>query len=344
MTSYRRTPGNEERRVANSLNVATYAKRFPFGCWSYLGLGCEKKWYGTHSKPNGEWNGVAEIMMINFAESGHPTFQATCPLERGELKNKGGGKKTIHYNGSEETVELILRTVISVNQLSIYGVVADLCKELEPDSRTHTEGEICESLVIPTESADADATSQSSTSSAQGNLLQDYVAKIEDLLEDQKLSKLCKDAGFLKKIEKGQFLITIEEGSEVVQTACREYTQSRPRDWIRCNAKIGRVLDVKVYPHEGRYCIDIMIESLFKDRTVSWVRIVNGSNKYVTEEIPIENFDLFISTGKLVAKGKRRPKLVVNVSSNSVPIGEREWIDIDTQPFDHTFFLKCQNS
>ena len=33
----------------------------------------------TSNKPNGEWNRVAEIMMINFAESGHPIFQATSP-------------------------------------------------------------------------------------------------------------------------------------------------------------------------------------------------------------------------------------------------------------------------
>ena len=36
------TPGNEDNCVANSINVATYAKRFPFGCWSNLGPGCEK--------------------------------------------------------------------------------------------------------------------------------------------------------------------------------------------------------------------------------------------------------------------------------------------------------------
>ena len=72
--------------MANSMNVATYAKRFPLGCWSFLEPGCEKKWYGTHvSKPNGEWNRVAENMMIYFAESGHPIFQATSPLGRGEL-------------------------------------------------------------------------------------------------------------------------------------------------------------------------------------------------------------------------------------------------------------------
>ena len=44
-------------------------------------------------------------------------------------------RKTIHFNGSDETKELILRTVISVNQLSVCGAVADLCKELARDSR-----------------------------------------------------------------------------------------------------------------------------------------------------------------------------------------------------------------
>ena len=144
----------------------------------------------------GEWNSTAEVMMLNFAESGHPVFRATSALETGEVKSKEGGKKSIHFNGSEETVELILRTVISVNQLSIYEAVADLCKELDPDSRNQTEGEICESLVIPTETPNADARSQSSTSLAQGDLLQEYERKIAELLDDQKLSKLCSDAGF----------------------------------------------------------------------------------------------------------------------------------------------------
>ena len=100
-----RTPGIEENRVANSVGVPTHAKRFPFGCWSYLGLGSEKKWNGTLvNKPNVEWNRVAENMMINVAESGHPKFRVTSPLERGELKSKSGGKKTIHHNRSEETV------------------------------------------------------------------------------------------------------------------------------------------------------------------------------------------------------------------------------------------------
>ena len=61
-----------------------------------------------------------------------------------------------------------------------------MCKELDPDSRNHTEGEICESLVIPTEIPNTNATSQSSTSLAQGDLLQENERKFAELLVDQK--------------------------------------------------------------------------------------------------------------------------------------------------------------
>ena len=80
-----RTPGNHQNCIANSRNVAAYANKVPQGCWSFCDL-VEKKWKRTHvSKPNGEWNSMAEVMMLNFAESGHPEFRATSALERGEL-------------------------------------------------------------------------------------------------------------------------------------------------------------------------------------------------------------------------------------------------------------------
>ena len=154
-----------------------------------------EKWNGAHvSKPNGEWNSTAEVTMLNFAESGHPIFRATSALERGELKSKGVEIKSIHFNGSEETVELILRTVIAVSQLSISRAVADLCKTSDPDSRNQIEGEICESLVIPTENPNANTISSDSTSLAQGDLLEPYAREFEELPDDQKLSKLCSDA------------------------------------------------------------------------------------------------------------------------------------------------------
>ena len=72
--------------------------------------------------------------MLNFAESGHPIFRATSALGRGELRSKGKGKKSIHFNSSEANIELTLRTVISVNQLSSNGAMADLCKKISKDS------------------------------------------------------------------------------------------------------------------------------------------------------------------------------------------------------------------
>ena len=67
--------------------------------------------------------------MIKFGESGHPVFRATSPLSRGTLKRKGGGKLSIHFCADGDTIETVLRTIISVNQVSIYGAVSDLCEK-----------------------------------------------------------------------------------------------------------------------------------------------------------------------------------------------------------------------
>ena len=68
-------------------------------------------------------------MTIKFGESGHPIFRSTSPSSRGVLKSKGGGKLSIHFCADVETVETVFRTVISVNQLSIYGAAPDMCDE-----------------------------------------------------------------------------------------------------------------------------------------------------------------------------------------------------------------------
>ena len=52
-----------------------------------------------------------------------------------ELRSKEKGKKSIHFNGSDKNIELLLRMAISANQLNIYGAVADLCNELSEDFR-----------------------------------------------------------------------------------------------------------------------------------------------------------------------------------------------------------------
>ena len=92
------------------------------GRWSFLGLGSEKKWYSTHEiKPQGEWDRVEEMMMMEFSESGHPIFRATSPLSRGTLKSKGGGKLSIHFCADQFFAQLFL--LIS----SVYAEQSQTC-------------------------------------------------------------------------------------------------------------------------------------------------------------------------------------------------------------------------
>ena len=88
--------------------VSLYEKRFGTRQWSFIGPGSEKKWYSiSEDSPQGEWDKMAERMMLEFAESGHPIFRARSPLSRGRLKSKGHGKLSIHYCADLETIETI---------------------------------------------------------------------------------------------------------------------------------------------------------------------------------------------------------------------------------------------
>ena len=129
-----RVEGNTEKCFTNSFTIANYARRFPRGRWS---LDLDPKRNGMERRLEKK---TEEIMMLNLlSESRHSVFRASSAFERGELRSKGHGKKSfhfndIHFNGSEENIELLLRMAISANLLSVYGAVADLCKDLSEDS------------------------------------------------------------------------------------------------------------------------------------------------------------------------------------------------------------------
>ena len=73
---------NEKECELSAKLVSICAKRFSSGRWSFLGPGSEKKWYSSHeSKPQGEWDSVAELMMLKFGESSTQSSdpQVHCP-------------------------------------------------------------------------------------------------------------------------------------------------------------------------------------------------------------------------------------------------------------------------
>ena len=141
--------------------------------------------------------------------------------------------------------------------------------------------------------------------------------------------------------------------------ACRQYTLPRdesltdPKGWIRGNTKIGPVLEVTTCCQQGKYGVEIRMESMNKDNSHSWVRISHGLNKLVTDlsnnkedddneqetsEMQFEDYELksnaraFASRSKDKAKPQRRTS--ASSSTKTIPIGQRNWTDIEPQ--DHS--------
>ena len=67
-------------------------------------------------------------------KAGHPVFRAPNPLEKGELEKREYGKKSTRFSGNERNIGLLLRTIKSVLQLSIYEFIAHWTKYLDEDS------------------------------------------------------------------------------------------------------------------------------------------------------------------------------------------------------------------
>ena len=146
--------------------------------------------------PQGISNKIAEKMLLKFAESGCPIFRATSPLSRCQLKSKGHGKLSIHYAGDLETVETIFRMLVSANQLSLYGAVAEICEESESiherTGRPVVMGQSSSSLVLSV--IKTEVLLDCDDPANENFLLQQYGERIEKLSQQDKLSKFCMDA------------------------------------------------------------------------------------------------------------------------------------------------------
>ena len=186
-------------------------------------------------------------MLLEFAESGHPIFCATTPLSRCTLKSKGHGKLSIHFTADYPTTETIFRIIVSANQLSLYGAVANICEEFEAHQDRSGELDVLMGQSIVLSEIKAEVPLENDIPSHQNLLLQRYEERIKMLSQENKVSM---DAGFIHVVEIGQYFMTKDTGEQFFARACREYTlprndeSSQPRGWIQGNPRIGPVLEV----------------------------------------------------------------------------------------------------
>ena len=77
------------------------------------------RWFLSENSPQGACDNIAEQMLLEFAESGHPIFRATTPLSRGQLKSKGRGKLSIHSPLIKiQLIQLIALLFLSISSVS----------------------------------------------------------------------------------------------------------------------------------------------------------------------------------------------------------------------------------
>ena len=243
------------------------------------------------NSPQGIWDHIADEMLLEFAESGHPIFRATTPLSRGTLKSKGDGKLSINFTADYPIIETIFRIICSANQLSHYGAVANMCEEFEFHQDRSGQLDVLMGQSIVLSEIKAEVPLQNENPSHHNILWQQYEERIKLLSQENKVSKFCVDAGFVHVVEVGQYFMTKDTGDfrQFRAVACREYTlprdggSSQPRGWIQGETRIGPVLEVTTSYLWGKYGIEIRIWSLSQDNSHFWVRISHGTNKYVVD-------------------------------------------------------------
>ena len=191
-------------------------------------------------------------MLLEFAESGHPIFRATTPMSRCTPKSKGHGKLSIHFTADYPIIETIFRSILSVNQLSLHGAVANICEEFESHQDRSGEPDVLMGQSIVLSEIKAEVSFHNENPSHHQIKWQQYEERIKPLSHERKVSKFCMDAGFVHVVEVGQYFMTKDtvDFRQFRAVACREHTlprddeSSQPRGWIQGNTRIGPVLEV----------------------------------------------------------------------------------------------------
>ena len=287
-TSHGDPKKNEREYELSAQLVSMSAKRFSPGRWSFLGLGSEKKWYSTHEykpKENGTeslnwWWSNAEKADTQFSEP-----RLHC------LEKRWKAKEVENYLFTSVLMGIPLKLCFAQLFLTISSISTE-------------QSQIC---VMKTESAKQERwnlcwqNNLAHCSSQQicwwkhlhlrpkilhrNFFLQKYKERVEMLPQQNRVIKFCTDAGFLTTVKVGQYFMTkdTEEFSQFTDSvACREYTLPRDQNhltqkgWMQGNTKIGHVLEVTTSYLQGKYGVEIRIESVHKDNSHSWVRISHG--------------------------------------------------------------------
>ena len=294
-----------------SFNVANCDRKFAPGRFS----GLDQKRSGTEladTKPmdNGTksltlWWSISVKVDIPFF------FEVSSALERGDFESKREGMKSIHLNGCDETIELILRTVISVD-----GAAADMCGDFAWEVSRNSKGtgkpEALENL--DHQKCRQQIKFLRLMQGVLGNLLREYEQRFADLQEHATLTKFCSNVCLAKIFLKGQFFMTLDDDPfDKLMGSCREYFFAS-KWWIIP----GEGMDP--WKHEDRSSLGgVVLLPIITSRCrnqdripIWWQNLLLGSDREWDQHVTETSEQIHVasvgekSTGNLVAKARPR--------------------------------------
>ena len=139
---------------------------------------------------------------------------------------KGEEHLSIHFAADQDTIDTFYRIILSVNQLSVYGAVAAVCEEFEGHQDRSGEPEILMGQSIVLGEVKAETPLHNENPMNDQIIWQRCIQQVESLSPENKVSKFCKEAGFMRVVEVGQYFVTKDIGDlrQFRSVACREYT------------------------------------------------------------------------------------------------------------------------
>ena len=201
-----------------------------------------------------------------------------------------------------------------------------------------------QSIVLREVKAEAPAREQPEDSNI---VLRKYFQQVQRLSPEDRLSKFCKEAGFMSVVEVGQYFVTRNASEFLLRSvACREYTQPRDdpaseaKGWIQGNTRIGPILEVTTSYQHFKFGVEVRIKSVKEDNSQSWVRISYGTIRHVNNYIKYDTQSLARpheekaepASSEVIAarsKAKAKPQPRESSGTTAIPLSERVWIDIE---------------
>ena len=239
---------NEKECLANAKLVSLYARNLEKDDGHLLVLVLKRSFTVSVKTVHKEYGTI--LLKVCWWNSQKVDVQFSEPrAHRPEVSPRAKAAENCRHTTQPiwKRLRLFFRTIVSANQLSLYGAVAEICEEYETlherTERPVVMGQSSSSLVLSVIKTEVLLDCDDPVN--QDLLLQQYGERIEKLSQQDKLSIFCMDAGFLNVVEIGQYFRTKDTAdlSRFHAVACREYTlpreekASQPKGWIQGNTK-----------------------------------------------------------------------------------------------------------